>query len=102
MPKRKIRKLTKQEIGLLLSEEQTILSRERTMHSYMQTGLAFMGVGLLIVKYVEGIEFTILGAALALFGGYVLYGSMKRFFRYRKSVRRLRKIERKLRLDVGE
>jgi hypothetical protein len=37
---------TREEIKLLLLEEQTLLSRERTMHSYLQTGLAFSSVGL--------------------------------------------------------
>ncbi len=37
----------KEDIIILLAEEQTSLPRERTMHSYMQTGLAFSSVGLL-------------------------------------------------------
>lgn len=46
-----------EEIKLLLAEEQTLLSRERTMHSYMQTGLAFTSVGLVIMKFLEGISY---------------------------------------------
>lgn len=85
---------------LLLAEEQTMLSRERTMHSYMQTGLAFISIGLLVVKFLEGPEYLMVGSFLVLIGFLQLSEAFRRFRRYRQDVRELRRKEKKLGIEI--
>lgn len=87
---------------LLLLEEQTLLSRERTMQQYITTSLALIGVGILVLKFFEGAYYIILGILLNTLGFVQITMAYIRFIRYRKVVRRLRKKERKFRLDIGE
>lgn len=85
---------------LLLAEEQTILSRERTMHSYMQTGLAFISIGILIMKFLEGSGYLLLGGFLVLIGFLQLAEAFRRFRAYRREVRELRAKERRLGIEI--
>jgi uncharacterized membrane protein YidH (DUF202 family) len=91
---------TKSERALLLAEEQTILARERTMHSYMQTGLAFISIGLLILKFLEGSAYLLLGSFLALIGFLELGEAFRRFTVYRREVRELRAKEKRLGIEI--
>jgi len=87
---------------LILLEEQTILSRERTMQQYMSTGLAFIALGLVVIQLLIGDTYMVIGAALVGIGFWQIYQAYTRFKRYRGLVRKLRKKERKLGLEVGE
>ena len=86
---------------LVLLEEQTLLSRERTMQQYITTGAALIGLGLLAMKFFEG-PYTYLGIILIAIGFAQMYLAYVRFSKYRKIVRKIRKKEKKLRLEVGE
>lgn len=86
---------------VVLAEEQTMLSRERTMQQYVATGLAFITVGLLVAKFLEH-KYILISAILIAFGFWQIWQAYQRFKHYRQIVRRLRKREKKLGLEVGE
>jgi uncharacterized membrane protein YidH (DUF202 family) len=89
------------DIRIILAEEQTLLSRERTMHSYMQTGLAFTSVGLVIVKFLGGILAVVTGACFMALGGLLIMEAGRRYVRFRRAIRLLRRKEAELGYDVG-
>jgi len=89
------------DIRIILAEEQTLLSRERTMHSYMQTGLAFTSVGLVIVKFLGGILAVVTGACFMTLGGLLIMEAGRRYVRFRRAIRLLRRKEAELGYDVG-
>jgi uncharacterized membrane protein YidH (DUF202 family) len=89
------------DIIILLAEEQTLLSRERTMHSYMQTGLAFTSVGLVVIKLLGGLLFFYTGIMLMILGGALILEAARRYVRFRKAIRALRKKEAELGYEVG-
>ena len=87
---------------LLLLEEQTMLSRERTMQQYMATGLSFIGVGLIVLKLFVGQIYAVIASTLIAIGFWQIYQAYLRFKKYRGIVRKLRKREKKLGLEIGE
>ncbi len=87
---------------ILLLEEQTMLSRERTMQQYMATGLSFIGVGLVVIKLFIGQIYIAIASALIVIGFWQIYQAYLRFKKYRGIVRKLRKREKKLGLEIGE
>jgi len=87
---------------LLLLEEQTMLSRERTMQQYMATGLSFIGVGLIVLKLFIGQVYVIVASALIAIGFWQIYQAYLRFKKYRGIVRKIRKREKRLGLEIGE
>jgi uncharacterized membrane protein YidH (DUF202 family) len=88
-------------IIILLAEEQTLLSRERTMHSYMQTGLAFTSVGLVVIKFLGGFLYVCAGIMLMILGGALILEAARRYVRFRRAIRALRKKEAELGYEVG-
>jgi uncharacterized membrane protein YidH (DUF202 family) len=88
-------------IIILLAEEQTLLSRERTMHSYMQTGLAFTSVGLVVIKFLGGLLYVCTGIMLMILGGALILEAARRYVRFRRAIRALRKKEAELGYEVG-
>jgi uncharacterized membrane protein YidH (DUF202 family) len=89
------------DIRILLAEEQTLLSRERTMHSYMQTGLAFTSVGLVIIKFLGEIFYTCAGVFFMILGCLLIVESGRRYVRFRKAIRALRRKEAELGYEIG-
>jgi uncharacterized membrane protein YidH (DUF202 family) len=88
-------------IRILMAEEQTLLSRERTMHSYMQTGLAFVSVGLMIMKFIQGIFYFCVSVIFMVLGFLLIVESARRYVRFRKAIRDLREREAKLGYRLG-
>jgi hypothetical protein len=68
----------------------------------MSTGLAFIALGLVVIQLLIGDTYMVIGAALVGIGFWQIYQAYTRFKRYRGLVRKLRKKERKLGLEVGE
>jgi uncharacterized membrane protein YidH (DUF202 family) len=91
----------KEDIVIVLAQEQTLLSRERTMHSYMQTGLAFSSAGLLIMKFLAGLFYFLVGAFFIILGVLLILEAGKRYLRFRKAIARLRRREAELGYDIG-
>lgn len=87
---------------LLLLEEQTLLSRERTMQQYIATGTAMIGLGIFVIKFFPDMYYYWASIGFILFGFFQIAMAYIRFQKYRKVVRKLRKKEKKLKLDVGE
>ena len=87
---------------LTLLQEQTILSRERTMQQYIATGLAFIGIGLIVIRFFEGQNYFYLSLGLVAIGFWQVGEAYTRFRKYREIVRKLRRKEKKLGLEVGE
>ena len=70
------------------------------MHSYMQTGLAFISVGLLVVRFLEGASYLMVGSFLVLIGFLQLAEAFRRFRAYRREVRKLRAREKRLGIEI--
>ena len=87
---------------LILLEEQTMLSRERTMQQYMTTGLAFIGVGLIVTRLFLERVYTAIGSILIAIGFWQIWKAYQRFRRYRFMIRKLRKTEKQVGLEIGE
>ena len=83
--------MSREELNIILSEEQTILSKERTILSFMRTGLAFITLGLVIVNLFKNMESEIIGWILVIIGFAEVIESLRRIWKYKQLMERIKK-----------
>lgn len=72
------------------------------MQQYMSTGLAFVALGIVVLQFLKGDIYSLIGAVLVAIGFWQIYQAYLRHRRYRSLVRKLRQKEKKYGLEVGE
>jgi hypothetical protein len=71
------------------------------MHSYMQTGLAFGSVGLVVMKFLAGVGYLVVGGCFILVGASLIIEAGRRYLRFRRAIAALREREARLGLGIG-
>jgi uncharacterized membrane protein YidH (DUF202 family) len=68
----------------------------------MQTGLAFTSVGLVIMKFLMGLLYFCTGIFFIILGFLLIVEAARRYVRFRKAIRTIRKKETKLGSEIGD
>ena len=76
-----------------LALDRTILANERTLLAYVRTALAFLITGMGLLKFFEGAGVHVLAWVSIALSGVMLFWGVRRYWRFHKVYRSLRKRE---------